>query len=70
MDMTPNLFLRIKYITTDISSFCKFKFGKSYPAFAYENLTSWGGNAVAGDENPPQYHMYTSAMSYGRNGMN
>lgn len=47
-----------------------YKFGKSYPAFAYENLTSWGGNAVVGDENPPQYHMYTSAMSYGRDGTN
>ena len=41
-----------------------FKFGRSYPAFANESLTSWGGNAVRGDDG--QYHMYTSAMSYGR----
>jgi hypothetical protein len=41
-------------------------YGKSYPAFASENLTSWGGNAVAGDDG--KYHMFTSAMSNGRNG--
>ena len=45
-----------------------YTFGKSYPAFAYENLTSWGGNAVAGDEHPPKYHMFTSAMSNGKHG--
>eukprot|EP01043_Picozoa_sp_COSAG02_P006347 COSAG02_NODE_179_length_31090_cov_49.813785_38_plen_569_part_00 len=43
-----------------------FKFGKSYPAFASENLTSWGGNAVEGDDG--KYHMFTSAMSNGKNG--
>jgi hypothetical protein len=43
-----------------------YTFGKSYPAFAYDNLSSWGGNAVEGDDG--KYHMFTSAMSNGRNG--
>jgi hypothetical protein len=42
-----------------------YSFGKSWPAFAYQNLTSWGGNAVAGDDG--KYHMFTSAMSFSKN---
>jgi hypothetical protein len=42
-----------------------FKFGESYPAYANASMTSWGGNAVVGDDG--KYHLYTSAMSYGKN---
>lgn len=42
-----------------------FTFGKSYAAYANASLTTWGGNAVEGDDG--KYHMYASAMSYGRN---
>ena len=41
------------------------KLGKSFAAYANESLASWGGNAVLGDDG--LYHLYTSAMSYGRN---
>lgn len=41
------------------------RFGTSYPAYANASLTSWGGNAVLGADK--LYHMYTSAMSGGRN---
>ena len=42
-----------------------FKLGRSWPAFLNESLTSWGGNAVADDDG--SWHLYTSAMSAGRN---
>ena len=38
-----------------------FKFGRSYAAFAYANLTSWGGNAVQGDDG--KYHMFASVST-------
>ena len=41
------------------------KLGRSHAAYANESLTSWGGNAVLGDDG--LYHLYTSAMAYGRN---
>eukprot|EP01047_Picozoa_sp_COSAG01_P047190 COSAG01_NODE_4486_length_4982_cov_12.700799_1_plen_190_part_00 len=34
-------------------------------ADAHETLTAWGGNAVLGDDG--LFHLYTSAMSFGRN---
>ena len=39
-----------------------YKFGRSFPAFAEENLTSWGGNAVKGDDG--KYHMFTSVRRH------
>ena len=51
--------------TPSCSSNPPFKFGKSYPAYANASMTSWGGNAVEGDDG--KYHLYTSAMSYGKN---
>jgi hypothetical protein len=41
------------------------RLGRSFAAYANASLTSWGGNAVKGDDG--LWHLYTSAMSYGRN---
>ena len=50
---------------TSRSANLPFKLGRSYAAYANATLTSWGGNAVAGDDG--LFHLFTSAMSDGRN---
>ena len=42
-----------------------FNLGRSWPAYMNESLTSWGGNALPDDNGT--YHLFTSAMSSGRN---
>ena len=43
-----------------------FKLGRTWPVYMNESLTSWGGNALQ-DPSTFKWHLYTSAMSAGRN---